>query len=169
MVRRKCETTGANTSSGSPALDARIAKAQVDAAEADSTLQAASPNYGQLVQQVAPAAEVLAALAPGEAFISITLGDTGGWAFALRNGRVDVAPIPGGLPQIGKLVRRVRASIENTTGTPPPFDIEAAQAIYRATLAGLEPALQGAESMVIVPAGPLLSLPLDSRCLRWCT
>ncbi len=154
-------TTGANASSGSPVLDARIAKAQEDAAEAESTLQAASPNYGQLVQQVAPAAEVLAALAPGEAFVSITLGDTGGWAFALRNGRVDVAPIPGGLPEIGKLVRRVRASIENTTGTPPPFDIEAAQALYRATLAGLEPALQGADSMVIVPAGPLLSLPFE--------
>ncbi len=154
-------TTGANAPSGSPALDARIAKAQEDAAEAESTLQAASPNYGQLVQQVAPAAEVLAALAPGEAFVSITLGDTGGWAFALRNGRVDVAPIPGGLPEIGKLVRRVRASIENTTGTPPPFDIEAAQALYRATLAGLEPALQGADSMVIVPAGPLLSLPFE--------
>ena len=154
-------TTGANASSGSPALDARIAKAQEDAADAESTLQAASPNYGQLVQQVAPAADVLAALASGEAFVSIVLGDTGGWAFALRNGRVDVAAIPGGLPEITKLVRRVRASIENTTGTPPPFDIEAAQAIYRATLSGLEPTLKGAEALVIVPAGPLLSLPFE--------
>ncbi|MCC6716761.1 MAG: CHAT domain-containing protein [Acetobacteraceae bacterium] len=152
---------GGNTPSTSPELDARIAKAQEEAAEADSTLQAASPNYGQLVQQVAPAADVLAALAPGEAFVSLTLSDTGGWAFALRAGRVAVAPIPGGLPEMTKLVRRVRGSIENTTGTPPPFDIEAAQAIYRATLAGLEPALQGADAMVIVPAGPLLSLPFE--------
>jgi len=154
-------TAGGNSPSTSPELDARIAKAQEEAAEAESTLQAASPNYGQLVQQVAPAADVLAALAPGEAFVSLTLSDTGGWAFALRDGKVQAAPIPGGLPEIGNQVRRVRASIENTTGTPPPFDIEAAQAIYRATLAGLESTLQGADAMVIVPAGPLLSLPFE--------
>jgi CHAT domain-containing protein len=152
---------GANAQAASPELDARIAKAQEEAAEGESALQAASPNYGQLVQQVAPAADVLAALAPGEAFVSLMLSDTSGWAFALRNGRIDVSAIPGGLPEMARLVRRVRESIENTTGTPPPFDAEAAHAIYRATLAGLEPALQGADAMVIVPSGPLLSLPFE--------
>jgi CHAT domain-containing protein len=152
---------GANAQAASPELDARIAKAQEEAAEAESALQAASPNYGQLVQQVAPAADVLAALAPGEAFVSLMLSDTSGWAFALRNGRIDVSAIPGGLPEMARLVRRVRESIENTTGTPPPFDAEAAHAIYRATIAGLEPALQGADAMVIVPSGPLLSLPFE--------
>jgi len=159
--RDQLEPSASGAPAASPELDQRIATVQEESAEADSALQAASPNYGQLVQQVAPAADVLAALAPGEAFVSLTLSDTGGWAFALRDGKVEVAVIPGGLPEMAKLVRRVRASIESTTGTPPPFDIAAAQAIYRATLAGLEPALQGAESLVIVPAGPLLSLPFE--------
>lgn len=154
-------TSGGTSPAASPELDARIAKAQEEAAEAESALQAASPNYGQLVQQVAPAADVLAALAPGEAFVSLTLSDTGGWAFALRDGRIEASAIQGGLPEMARLVRRLRESIENTTGTPPRFDVEAAQSIYRATLAGLEPALQGAEAMVIVPAGPLLSLPFE--------
>ena len=152
---------GTNTQSASPDLDARIVKAQEEAAEADSTLQVASPNYGQLVQQVAAAADVLGSLSPGEAFVSLALNDTGGWAFALRNGRIAASPIPGGLPEITRLVRRVRDSIENTTGTPPPFDTEAAHAIYRATLSGLEDHLRGAEAMVIVPSGPLLSLPFE--------
>jgi CHAT domain-containing protein len=153
--------TATNAPASSPELDARIAKAQEEAAEAESALQAASPNYGQLVQQVAAAADVLAALAPGEAFVSLTLSDTGGWAFALRDGRIDVSAISGGLPEMTRLVRRVRESIENTTGVPPAFDIEAAQAIYRATLAGLEPALRGTDALVIVPSGPLLSLPFE--------
>lgn len=152
---------GTNAPSASPDLDAKIMKAQEEAAEADSTLQVASPNYGQLIQQVAPAADVLSSLSPGEAFVSLALNDTGGWAFAIRNGRIAVSPIPGGLPEITQLVRRVRNSIENTTGTPPPFDTEAAHAIYRATLAGLEDDLKGAEAMVIVPSGPLLSLPFE--------
>ena len=152
---------GTNAPSASPDLDARIVKAQEEAAEADITLQVASPNYGQLVQQVAAAAEVLSSLNPGEAFVSLALNDTGGWAFALRNGRVTVSPVPGGLPEITRLVRRVRSSIENTTGTPPPFDTEAAHAIYRATLSGLEDDIKGAEALVIVPSGPLLSLPFE--------
>lgn len=142
-------------------LDARIAKAQEDGAEADSALQAASPNYGQLVQQVAPAAEVLSALAAGEAFVSLTLGERGGWAFALRDGRVDASPIPMGQAGMARLVRRIRDSIENTTGRPPPFDIAAAQEIYRSTLGGLEASIADARSLVIVPAGPLLSLPFE--------
>ncbi len=152
---------GTNAQSASPDLDAKIVKAQEEAADADSTLQVASPNYGQLVQQVAPAADVLGSLGPEEAFVSLALNDSGGWAFALRNGRIAVTPIRGGLPEITRLVRRVRNSIENTTGTPPPFDTEAAHAIYRATLAGLEDDLKGAEAMVIVPSGPLLSLPFE--------
>ncbi|MCX7377064.1 MAG: CHAT domain-containing protein [Alphaproteobacteria bacterium] len=152
---------GTNAQSASPDLDAKIVKAQEEAADADSTLQVASPNYGQLVQQVAPAADVLGSLGPEEAFVSLALSDSGGWAFALRNGRIAVSPIRGGLPEITRLVRRVRNSIENTTGTPPPFDTEAAHAIYRATLAGLEDDLKGAEAMVIVPSGPLLSLPFE--------
>jgi CHAT domain-containing protein len=154
-------TPGANASPISGGLEARIAKAQGEVAEADSALQAASPNYAQLVQQVVPARDVLAALAPGEAFVSITLSDTGGWVFALRDGQVEAAPVAGGLPEIATLVQRVRASIENTTGTPPRFDIDASQAIYRATLASLEPSLRGADALVIAPVGPLLSLPFE--------
>ncbi len=50
----------------SPAeLDKQITDAQAELADADAALQTASPNYGQLVQQVVPAADVLAALAAG--------------------------------------------------------------------------------------------------------
>ena len=159
--RDQLEPGAAGAQPAAPELDARIAKAQEEAGEAESALQAASPNYGQLVQQVAPAADVLAALAPGEAFVSLTLDEKGGWAFALRDGRVTVAPIEGGLPEMARLVRRLRESIESVTGRPPPFDIAAAQAVYKATLAGLEPAIGDARSLVIVPAGPLLSLPFE--------
>jgi CHAT domain-containing protein len=159
--RDQLEPGAGGATPASTELDARIGKAQEEAAEAESALQAASPNYGQLVQQVAPAAEVLAALAPGEAFVSLTLGEKGGWAFALRDGQVSVAPVQGGLPEMAKLVRRLRVSIENVTGRPPAFDIAAAQEVYGATLAGLESTIGNARALVIVPAGPLLSLPFE--------
>lgn len=148
-----------NVASNPEALDKDIATAQAEMADADSALQAAAPNYGQLVQQVVPAADVLGALAPDEALAAIMLTKDGGWTFLLRNGVINVAPVNGGVAAITALVKRVRASIESTTGTLPPFDTQSAQAIYTATLAPLSAQLSGAKALVVVPTGSLLSLP----------
>lgn len=142
-------------------LDARIAKAQADVANADAALQAAAPNFGQLVQQVAPAAQVFAALAPNEGFVSISLSDDGGWSFLLRDGHVYVAHIDGGTPRMAKLVKTIRASIESDTGAPPPFNVAAARALYDATLGGLAAGMNGMTSLVVAPVGPLLSVPFE--------
>ena len=77
------------------ALDKQIADAQAELADADAALQTASPNYGQLVQQVVPAADVLGALRPDEALAAITLTPHGGWSFLLRAGAIDAAPMKG--------------------------------------------------------------------------
>jgi CHAT domain-containing protein len=145
----------------SAGLDARIAKAQADMAAADAALQAAAPNFGQLVQQVAPAAQVFAALAPGEGFVSVALSDNGGWSFLLRDGQIHVAHIDGGTPRLAKLVKTVRAGIESHTGTPPPFNIGATRELYTATLGGLAGAMKGMTSLVVAPTGPLLSVPFE--------
>src|SRR5262249_15995549 len=93
-------------------LHNQIADPQTALADADAALQAASPNYGQLVQQVVPAKDVFAALHPNEAFAAITLSDEDGWVFLLRDGSITVSQIDGGLKQMAELVRRVRAGIE---------------------------------------------------------
>ncbi len=147
-------TTGAE-------LDKQIADAQTALADADAALQAASPNYGQLVQQVVPAKDVFAALHPNEAFAAITLSEEDGWVFLLRNGTIAVSKIDGGIKQIAELVRRVRAGIELTTNALPPFDVEDAQKLYQMTLGGVAGSLDGVKSLVVAPAGPLLSLPFE--------
>ncbi len=124
-------------------------------------LQAASPNYGQLVQQVVPAKDVFAALHPSEAFAAISLSDEDGWVFLLRDGSITVSRIDGGLTQIAELVRRVRAGIELTTAGLPTFDIADAQKLYQMTLGGVAGAMDGVKSLVVAPAGPLLSLPFE--------
>jgi CHAT domain-containing protein/tetratricopeptide (TPR) repeat protein len=139
-------------------LDARIAKAQSDLADAGAALQAAAPNYGQLVQEVVPAASVLSALAPGEAFADITLTPHGGWTFLFRNGQIDVAPVHGDTAAMTKLVRRLRSSIEMTDRLPI-FDVGASQALYDDTLGAVAARLAGARELVVAPSGPLLSIP----------
>jgi len=152
-------TVPSNVASNPAALDKSIAAAQAELADADAALQAAAPNYGQLVQQVVPAADVLAELAPDEALAAITLTGDAGWTFLLRKGTITVAPVKGGEPAMTALVKRVRASIEPTTGSLPPFDTQAAQALYNATLAPVAAQMAGAKALVVVPSGPLLSVP----------
>jgi CHAT domain-containing protein/tetratricopeptide (TPR) repeat protein len=140
-------------------LDKRIAAAEAEIADADGALHAAAPNYGQLVQEVAPAGDVLAALRPGEAFVAITLAGNTGWVFALRDGQITAAPLGLGTAAVGGLVHRVRAGIELTTAGVPRFDTDAAQALYAAVLAPVAPQLVGAKALVVAPSGALLSVP----------
>ncbi len=142
-------------------LDKQISDAQAQLADADAALQAASPNYGQLVQQVVAAPEVYAALHPNEAFAAIALSDTDGWVFLLRDKTVKVAKIAAGLKDIAGLVQRVRAGIELNTAGLPQFDIADAQQLYKLTLAGLGTSMDGVKALVVAPSGPLLSLPFE--------
>ena len=141
------------------ALDKQITEANSELADADAALQSAAPNYGQLVQQVVPAASVLAALRPGEVFAAITLTTHGGWSFLLRDGAIDAAPVEGNEAAITALVKRVRSSIESPNGSLPPFDTKSAQALYDATLGPVSARLVGAKALVVAPSGPLLSVP----------
>ncbi len=145
----------------SPAeLEKQISAARARLAEADQTLQAAAPNYGQLVQQVVTAKEVFGALAPGEAFAEIALDPTGGYVFVLANGRIGAAPVAAGEAAMGKLVETLRASIEpDEQGQLPIFDTKVAYQIYADTLGRLAPDLAGAHTLVVAPSGPLLAIP----------
>ena len=159
-AQRQGTSLGPNATTGAD-LDKQISDAQAALADADAALQAASPNYGQLVQQVVPAKDVFAALHPNEAFVSLTLSDDDGWVFLLRNGSITVSRIDASLKQVAELVRRVRAGIELTTAGLPTFDTADAQTLYQLTLGKLAGSLDGVKTLVVAPAGPLLSLPFE--------
>jgi hypothetical protein len=158
LYRQRDAIAAGNGSSGvtnNPAtLDSDIVKAQTELTDADGALQAAAPNYGQLVQQVVPAADVLSALRNDEALAAITLTEHGGWIFLLRNGAINVAPMRGDSASITALVKRIRASIEPTTEAMPQFDTHSAQALYDAALSPVASQLQGTKALVVVPVGP---------------
>lgn len=140
-------------------LEKRITAAQATLADADAVLQAASPNYGQLVQQVTSTADVLAALTPDESFASVILADDGGWTFLLHRGEVSAGRANVNAGQMAALVKRLRASIEPTGKGLPPFDTGAAQQIYTALFGALDARMQDTGSLIVAPIGPLLSVP----------
>ncbi|WP_338663941.1 CHAT domain-containing tetratricopeptide repeat protein [Pararoseomonas sp. SCSIO 73927] len=141
------------------ALNTRIEEAEAAAAEADGAAQAAAPGYAQLVQSVASAREVLAALAPGEALVATTLPETRrGWTFVLADGTITATRVGAETRTVNALVARIRASVEAGNGNKP-FAAGDAHALYAAVLGGAAPVLERATALVAAPEGSLLSIP----------
>jgi CHAT domain-containing protein len=141
------------------AIDARIAAASRTLADADEAVQAAAPNFGQLVQESVPAQTVLQQLRPDEAFLDIMLSPNHAWLFLLQNGQIEVARTDVGEAPMTRLVEAVRHSVEPTQAGLPAFAMNEASAIYQATIAPFNAALSHTAAMVVAPSGPLLSLP----------
>lgn len=141
------------------ALDARIASAQQRRAEAESQVAAAAPGYRQLLLAAVDAESVARALGPQEALLTMLLGPQSGFVMAVRNGRVEARRIPVGEEAVAALVARVRRSSEIGAGGVPRFDAEAAHALHQLLIAPLGGALDGVETLVVAPDGPLLALP----------
>jgi CHAT domain-containing protein len=141
------------------ALDKQIAAANADLQQSDLAVQAAAPNFGQLVQQVVPAKAVLALLRPDEAFLGITATPDHTWLFLLHSGKIDLARSDTNDEKMTNLVASVRASIEPTQAGLPAFDMADAAAIYHATLAPFAADMATVHELVVAPSGPLLALP----------
>jgi len=140
-------------------LDKQIAAANASLAAADQAVQAAAPNFGQLVQQVVSADAVLNLLRPDEAFLGITSTPTHTWLFLLHNHEIAVARSDTDDARMAALVARLRASIEPTAAGLPAFDVADATTIYADTIAPFASVLPGIHELVVAPSGPLLALP----------
>jgi CHAT domain-containing protein len=160
LYRQRDALVTGGPSAASADLDARIRKAQAAQADADAALQAASPNFGQLAQQVVSSADVFAALRPGEALVMIAVGPKNGWTLVLRDGTIAFARLDIGDAALTGLVQRLRASIE-LTDTLPTFDVGVASKLYQLTLAPVAAALDGVKNLVVAPSGALLSMPFE--------
>ena len=154
--------TDAASAAKAAELDKAIVNGRAALADADGVVQAAAPNYQQLIQQAVRPEDVFATLRPREAFVAITLAKSGGWTFVLYDGKIAVGPVGGGTEEIAALVQKVRKSIEpGDDDRLPTFDASAAFDLYTRTLAPVAAALEGVDVMTVAPTGPLLSLPFE--------
>jgi len=146
-------------SSPSIGLDARIAEAQKARAEAETEVAAAAPGYRQLLLSTVEADAVAAVLNPREAMLGMLFGRTHGWVLLVREGTVRAARTRLTEDDATKMVKALRAGIVDTYGRPVVFDPKPAMDLYTALVAPFEAALQGVETLIVAPDGPLLAVP----------
>ncbi|MFT8245667.1 CHAT domain-containing protein [Roseomonas sp. BN140053] len=145
---------------GTTELDNRIQEAQRLRAEAESEVAAAAPGYRQLLLSVVEADAAARTLAPGEALVTMLLGRDHGFTVALRRDGVAAARVEIGEAEATRLVNALRESAAGTEGAAPGrFNAAPSLALYKAVLEPLAATLEGADTLIVAPDGPLLAVP----------
>lgn len=126
----------------------------------DEQVQAAASGYNQLIEAPTTAESVLALLKPGEALLSMVLGENGGFLFVLRDGTASAHPLKLGMAEATEQVALLRTGVEaQFGGRVPVFNATRAHTIYQQVLGPAQDRLAGVQELFVAPTGPLLSLP----------
>ncbi len=142
-------------------LDRRIVAAQALRADAEAEVAAAAPGFRQLLLTSVDAPAVQRVLGADEAMVTMLLGPTHGYVFAVRRDRVIAVRTAMTDVEATRLVGLLREGTAPNAGASGPgrFDVATARATYDGLIGPLEPALAGVQTLVVAPDGPLLSLP----------
>ncbi|MDB5412896.1 MAG: hypothetical protein JWR10_1231 [Rubritepida sp.] len=148
---------------GAGDLDARIREKRAAREEAESDIAAAAPEYLQLRDGIIEAQQAAERLSQREALVQIVLGVDHSYALGSRRGQpARIARLDITERDSARLVRAARTSVDagpRADGSLLPFNTAPAAELYDRLLRPLEAMLEGADTLVIVPDGPLLGLP----------
>ena len=127
-----------------------------------------SSSFPQFIELLSPdpvsLTETQALLADDEAMLTYLVWKKHTFIFALRRDRVVVKMIGLGSAELSKIVTELRKGLDPTKmqglSALPAFDTDQANVLYRKLFKPVEPIIQGARHIFIVPDGALQSLPL---------
>jgi CHAT domain-containing protein len=127
----------------------------------ESQLQAEFPRYaGLTAERPLPAAEVQKLLSPGEALVAFLPGNQSTAVLVVRREGLHQHRARLGGSALDTEVKALRASLDLASGEDRAFDVARARSLYATLFRPLDGALAGIRHLLVVPAGPLLALPL---------
>jgi CHAT domain-containing protein len=138
----------------------RAATEKLEGTEAQ--LQSAHPRYAQLTNpRPLNAAETSALLRPGEALLSMLVTQDEIFVFLVRDKKARGHAVKLGADELERMVARLRNGLELPDGEDRPrsFDLALSHELYKKLLGPLAGGLAGVKHLLIVPSGPLASLP----------
>ena len=123
-------------------------------------VQAAYPNYNQLIDAVVDADEVLKALKPDEALVQVLLGDTESLLFLARDGVIRAYRLQVTEQEANTEVESLRKGLELSLKlVPNPFNVTTSYSIYQKLFYPVLNEIRDVKHLITVPTGALLSLP----------
>lgn len=142
------------------AADSEVTLAASKLATAETAVRAASPRYLELLSPSVSAADLSAALTPGEGYLRLVTSSQGGFgALVTREG---VVPYRFDLTtdQAEQAANKLRkSSMLGRRGALPDFDLETAKGLYDKLIGSAGAGIAGLSSLQIDAGGPLASIP----------
>ncbi|MGE0627817.1 MAG: CHAT domain-containing protein [Hyphomicrobiaceae bacterium] len=113
--------------------------------------------------------EVQALLAPEEVLVALLVGENESFVWAVTRERAAWSRIELGERALAEHVRQLRRGLDPLSQDPasgqsnvtPTFDVERAHEFYRLLLGPVATQLAGKQHLIVVPVGPLTSLPFQ--------
>ena len=141
-------------------LKQELQAAEGDVARLEGKLQSEFPRYAGLVSgRPLSAQDVAALLRPGEALMSLLATRNATYVFLIRDGKVHAQRAAVTYANLDKAVRDLRKGLDLADGQLRAFDVAGAHKLYADLIAPVADPLKGATHLIVVPTGPMLSLP----------
>lgn len=124
----------------------------------DDELSRLFPKYQELTRpEPVSVSQVQTLLKPGEAMLVYSLGRSGGFLWVVKSDGADFLPLSVDVRDVAEKVTTIRA--EMTADDQHAVSLGVLHDLYRRLIAPAELHLAGVQHMMVVPAGPLQSLP----------
>lgn len=145
-------------------LRAELAELDVELGKIDAELQSRFPNYQVLTRpEPLTVSAVQHLLLPQEALIAYSIAADGAWLWVVRRESAAFLPLATKRSSLIELVGRARAGMQpDSAGVLPNIDVRRLHELYRVAFAPAVPHLKGIKHVMVVPAGPLESLPFGT-------
>ena len=118
------------------------------------------PNYFELTApRAVPLNALQQQLAPNEGVLSFLIGRKESYVQLVTRSDLVIARISETTDSLAEAVKTLRRAVEVESGVVGEFDMYRAHALYKSLFASLGSQMRGVEHLVVVPAGPLASLP----------
>ncbi|NPU83783.1 MAG: CHAT domain-containing protein [Syntrophaceae bacterium] len=143
-------------------IESKIHKLQEKIDEQEPKLQDRFPKYAQLVsRRPVDARSIDEILQPDEALLYMSHVGDKGYTFLLHRNSLKIHTVNLSREQLRQKVTALRSGLTVEAGHMRPFDTALAHALYRDLVGSLLDSPGPVRRLVVIPAGPLLSLPPD--------
>ncbi|MEO0961527.1 MAG: CHAT domain-containing tetratricopeptide repeat protein [Pseudomonadota bacterium] len=128
---------------------------------AEDAARRAQPQYMQLVNKGASATDLVEAVLPGEAFVAFAATRSGGFGYAVFDGRVRPFRTDLTSGEAAKLVRRLRLTLRSRRGGTVPYAVAQAHDLFKGVFGPVHADMKsaGVETLIFSPRGSLGSMP----------
>lgn len=139
--------------------NSKLSERRKQFSEARAALGENAASYDQLVDATIPLADAQKSLADGEVVAIIQLGEEKGLVAVITNGSFEAFDIDLNVEGAEARVRKLRTAIDSPSLRR--FDQVAAHELFETLFGPVKERVAGAEHLIVVPSGPLLSLPFN--------